>query len=334
MKSNLFILAATAALSLVAAGTVRAEANLNPGELRTKAMALLAPLPEKMPGADQDRPAQVALGKALYFEKKLSVNNQQSCNDCHRVDGNRSGVDNQATSAGAHGKRGDRNSPTTLNAGFHLAQFWDGRAKDLSQQAKGPVLNPVEMAMPNEGEVIKRLEADARYVRMFKAAYPDEAKPVTYDNFARAVAAFERTLITHDRFDTFLKGNDKALKREELAGLNLFLTIGCTTCHVGPAIGGSMYQKVGLVHRYANTNDIGRFKITSEEGDEFRFKVPSLRNIALTYPYFHDGQAQDLPSAVKQMAYMQLGKELTPDQVSSLVAFLGSLSDTKRKAAN
>jgi len=335
MKRNTLILAASAALYLLAAGTVCvAESNLNPGELRMKAISILAPLPEKMPGAEKDRPAQVALGKELYFEKKLSVNNQQSCNDCHRVDGNRSGVDNQPTSAGAHGKRGDRNSPTTLNAGFHLAQFWDGRAKDLAQQAKGPVLNPVEMAMPNEQEVIKRLEADPRYVRMFKAAYPGEANPVTYDNFASAVAAFERTLVTHDRFDDFLKGKDQALKREEMEGLNLFLTIGCTTCHVGPTIGGSMYQKIGLVHRYANTNDIGRFKITSEEGDEFRFKVPSLRNIALTYPYFHDGQAQDLPSAVKQMAYMQLGKELTPDQISSLVAFLGSLSDTTRKAAD
>jgi cytochrome c peroxidase len=240
-------------------------------------------------------------------------------------------VDNEATSDGAEGKLGDRNSPTTLNAGFHFAQFWDGRAKDLAEQAKGPVLNPVEMAMPDEKEVIKRLEADADYPKLFKAAFPGEAKPISYDNFARAVAAFERTLITHDRFDDFLKGDDKALNAQELEGLNLFLSAGCTTCHVGPTIGGNMYQKVGIIHPYPNTNDVGRLKITGEEWDLYRFKVPSLRNVALTHPYFHDGKAADLNSAVKQMAYMQLGKELTDKEISSLNAFLNCLSDKTRK---
>jgi cytochrome c peroxidase len=250
------------------------------------------------------------------------------------VDQNRAGVDNEPTSEGAHGKRGDRNSPTTLNAGFHFAQFWDGRAKDLVEQAKGPVLNPVEMAMPDEKEVVKRLEADADYPKLFKAAFPGEDKPINYHNFARAVAAFERTLVTRDRFDDFLKGDDKALNAQELQGLSLFLTVGCTTCHVGPTIGGNMYQKIGVIHPYANTNDVGRIKVTGEEWDQYRFKVPSLRNVALTYPYFHDGQTGDLRSAVKQMAYMQLGKELTDNDISSLTAFLNSLSDKTRKAAN
>ena len=331
-KFLLLISSATVALGLSSSGSA-ADAALTPAELRTKAKAFLSPLPDKMPGAENDRTAQIALGEKLYFDKRLSVNNKQSCNDCHLVDQNRAGVDNQPTSEGAHGKRGDRNSPTTLNAGFHFAQFWDGRAKDLVEQAKGPVLNPVEMAMPTEQEVIKRLEADAAYPGMFKAAFPGEDKPVTYQNFARAVAAFERTLITHDRFDDFLKGDDKALNAQELQGLNLFLTIGCTTCHVGPTIGGSMYQKLGIIHAYANTNDVGRIKVTGEEWDQFRFKVPSLRNVALTYPYFHDGRASDLPSAVRQMAWMQLGKELTDSEVASLATFLKSLSDKTRKPA-
>jgi cytochrome c peroxidase len=183
-----------------------AETTLSASDLRAKAKAFVQPLPDKMPGAEKDTPAQIDLGQKLYFERRLSVNGKQSCNDCHMVDQNRAGVDNERTSDGAEGKLGTRNSPTTLNAGFHFVQFWDGRAKDLVEQAKGPVLNPVEMAMPDENEVVKRLEADANYPELFKAAFPSEVKPISYHNFARAVAAFERTLITHDRFDDFLKG--------------------------------------------------------------------------------------------------------------------------------
>ena len=332
-QKSFAILCATAGLLGASLCQCLADATPEAAELRTKAKAFIQPLPDKMPGAEKDTPAQIELGQKLYFDRQLSDNGKQSCNDCHKVDQNRAGVDNEPTSEGAHGKRGDRNSPTTLNAGFHVAQFWDGRAKDLAAQAKGPVLNPVEMAMPDEKEVVRRLEADAQYPKLFKAAFPGEQKPINYDNFAQAVAAFERTLITHDRLDDFLKGDDKALSAQELAGLNLFLTVGCTTCHVGPTIGGGMYQKVGLVHPYANTNDVGRMKITSDTGDRLYFKVPSLRNIALTYPYFHDGQAANLQSAVKQMAYMQLGKELTDQEVASLTTFLNTLSDKTRKAS-
>lgn len=334
MNQKTFLMVSSIAVLLGAAlGSSAAEATPDVPALRAKAKSFMQPLPDKMPGADKDLPAAITLGEKLYFDKRMSANGKQSCNDCHMVDQNRAGVDNEPTSVGAHGKRGDRNSPTTLNAGFHFTQFWDGRAKDLVEQAKGPVLNPVEMAMPDEQEVIKRLGADADYPKLFKAAFPGEDKPINYNNFARAVAAFERTLITHDRFDEFLKGDDKALNAQELQGLNLFLTAGCTTCHVGPTIGGNMYQKIGLLHPYANTNDVGRIKITGEEWDQYRFKVPSLRNVALTHPYFHDGQVGDLNSAVKQMAYMQLGKELTADEISALTAFLNSLSDKTRKAA-
>lgn len=334
MKQNSYLILTSIALGLSAAlSCPAAETTPTAAELRTKAKAFFQPLPDKMPGADKDTPAQIELGKKLYFDRQMSVNGKQSCNDCHLVDENRAGVDNEPTSEGAHGKRGDRNSPTTLNAGFHFAQFWDGRAKDLAEQAKGPVLNPGEMAMPDEKEVVRRLAADAQYPKMFKAAFPSEAAPINYDSFALAVAAFERTLITHDRFDDFLKGDDRALNTRELQGLNMFLTNGCTTCHVGPTMGGNMYQKIGIIHPYANTNDVGRAKVTGEEWDQYRFKVPSLRNVALTYPYFHDGQVRDLSSAVKQMAYMQLGKELTDSEVSLLTAFLNSLSDKTRKAA-
>lgn len=303
-------------------------------ELRTKALELLEPLPDKMPGAEKDTPPLIRLGEKLYFEKRISVNGKLSCNDCHKVDGDGPGVDNQPTSEGVHGKRGDRNSPTTLNAGFHFSQFWDGRAKDLEEQAKGPVLNPVEMAMPDETEVLRRLQADRDYPNLFKTAFPSQANPVTYDNFGRAIAAFERTLITRDRFDDFLKGDDRALSALELKGLSTFLDTGCTTCHVGPTLGGNMYQKMGLIHRYANTNDIGRFKVTQEEGDEFRFKVPSLRNVAMTWPYFHDGAVPDLATAIKTMAHLQLNKQLTQDELEALKAFLSSLNDKKRRASS
>jgi cytochrome c peroxidase len=304
----------------------------DPGALRTKAKTMLAALPDKMPGAENDTPALVDLGKKLYFEKRLSLDEKMSCNTCHQVDNNHSGVDNEATSLGVHGKRGDRNSPTSLNAGFHFAQFWDGRAKNLEEQAKGPVLNPVEMAMPNEAEVIKRLSTDAEYPKLFKAAFPGIDSPLNYDNVARAVAAFERTLITRDRFDDFLKGDDKALTATEQRGLDLFLTTGCTTCHTGPLIGANMYQKIGIFHAYPNTADKGRFKVTNEDWDEYRFKVPSLRNVALTWPYFHDGAVADLDTAIRQMTFLQLDRKLADEEVGALKAFLTSLSDKNRRA--
>jgi cytochrome c peroxidase len=299
-------------------------------DLRASALKVLAPLPEKMPGAENDTPARVKLGRELFFEKKLSANNTQSCNSCHAVDQNRGGVDNEPTSPGAFGKRGGRNSPTVLNAGFHIAQFWDGRAKTLEDQAKGPVLNPGEMAMPSEAAVIEKLKAEKKYVGAFKKAFPGESDPITYDNFAKAVGAFERTLRTHDRFDDFLKGDDKALTAAELKGLDTYLSIGCTTCHTGPLLGGNDYKKLGILNAYENTSDKGRIEVTKEDYDEFVFKVPSLRNIALTAPYFHDGTQKTLEETIQKMAWLQLGKKLTADETRDLSAFLRALSDKKR----
>jgi len=294
--------------------------------LRTNASLVFQPLPDRMPGAENDTPTKIALGKKLYFEPRLSKNESQSCNTCHQVDDGKAGVDNEPTSEGAFGERGDRNSPTVWNAGFHIAQFWDGRAPDLAEQAKGPVLNPVEMAMPDEAEVVKRLSADNQYPQLFKQAFPQDPKPVSYENMAWAIAAFERTLISRDRFDDFLKGRDDALTQAEKEGLVLFLDIGCTTCHNGPFIGANAYHKSGLVNPYEFQKDKGRFDVTKEEDDEYKFKVPSLRNVALTHPYFHDGQVAQLSDVVKRMGWMQLAKELTDAEVKSIVAFLNSLS--------
>jgi len=301
-----------------------------PSELRTGALKVLEPIPEKMPGSENDTPARVKLGRDLFFEKKLSANNTQSCNSCHAVDHNRGGVDNEPTSPGAFGKRGGRNSPTVLNAGFHIAQFWDGRAKTLEDQAKGPVLNPGEMGMPSEAAVVEKLKAEKKYVGAFKKAFPGDSDPVTYDNFAKAVGSFERTLRTHDRFDDFLKGDDKALTAAELKGLDTFLSIGCTTCHTGPLLGGNDYKKLGILNAYENTADKGRIEVTKEDYDEFVFKVPSLRNIALTAPYFHDGSQKTLEQTVQKMAWLQLGKKLSAEETSDLTAFLRALSDKKR----
>lgn len=301
-------------------------------ELRAMVSNFVKPLPETIPGSEKDTEALVSLGKSLFFEKQLSANNSQSCNSCHAVDQNKGGVDNEATSPGAFGKRGGRNSPTVLNAGFHLAQFWDGRAPSLEAQAKGPILNPIEMAIPSEAEAVRKISAIDSYKEAFGKAFPGQKSPVTYDNIANAIAAFERTLVTHDRFDDFLKGNDSALTPAELAGLNTFTTTGCVSCHNGPLLGANSFQKMGVVNPYANTEDLGRESVTKAAEDHFKFKVPSLRNIALTAPYFHDGKAATLEDAVRQMAWLQLGRKLEDAQVQSIVTFLHSLTDKPRAA--
>lgn len=323
MKSKYLIPAL--ALAGVLAGSLQAQTPA-PAELRKKALEAITPIPATMPGAEKDTPALVGLGKKLYFEKRLSANNQQSCNSCHQVDGGKAGVDHEPTSPGAFGKRGGRNSPTTLNAGFHIAQFWDGRAETLADQAKGPILNPIEMGMPKDVDVIQKLSGISSYKKTFAKSFPGETNPLTYDNLAKAIAAFERTLVTRDRFDDFLKGDDKALSTAEQKGLHEFMTVGCTTCHYGPLVGANSYRKVGAVNPYANTTDKGRIEVTKEEEDLFVFKVPSLRNIALTAPYFHDGASRSLTDAVSQMAWMQLGQKLTDEQVTSITTFLRALN--------
>lgn len=318
-----------ATLSIVVASHAQDLTKTAVAELRRAAQDQIGTIPDRMPGADRDSKELVQLGEKLFFEKRLSVNNKISCNSCHAVDNRKGGVDNEPTSPGAFGERGGRNSPTVLNAGFQTTQFWDGRAETLEHQAKGPILNPVEMAMPKDVDVLDRLKALEEYKTMFARTFRDAADPITYDNVAKAIAAYERTLVTRDRFDDFLKGDDKALSHQELRGLKAFLDLGCTACHNGPVLGGNSFQKIGLVKPF-ETSDVGRFEVTKEPDDKHKFKVPILRNVEITGPYFHDGKLASLDEVVKKMAWHQLGQELNDNQVRELVAFLKALTDKER----
>ncbi|MEN8187205.1 MAG: cytochrome-c peroxidase [Bacteroidota bacterium] len=300
-------------------------------ELQTKSKNLFGELPSEAKSDKNPITAEkVALGKSLYFDKILSKDQTQSCNTCHNL--NTYGVDNLSFSPGdKDGTLGGRNSPTTLNAALHISQFWDGREPDVEAQAGGPVLNPVEMGMPDEGTVVKRLIESDKYPDLFAKAFPNEEKPITYENMKNAIGAFERKLITPSKFDDYLGGDDTALNEKEKEGLQLFIDKGCTTCHIGNVLGGNMYQKFGLYGDYwemtkSEKIDNGRFEVSKQEGDKFIFKTPSLRNIEKTYPYFHDGSVKDLNEAVKIMAKAQLNKELTDAEVESIVAFLSTLT--------
>ena len=294
--------------------------------LMKKALRYFEPLPAQMPGAEQDSAARVALGKQLFHEPRLSINDTQSCSSCHRLEKGAAGVDNLATSPGAKGQIGTRNSPTVLNAGFQSSQFWDGRAENLVEQAKGPILNPIEMGMPNEKAVVDKLSAITEYREAFKQAFPKSKPALTYQNIAEAIAAFERTLVTPSRFDDYLNGNVAALNEREKQGLTLFIKLNCVSCHDGPLLGGSSFEKLGKEHAYANQSDLGVYAISLNEDDRMVFKVASLRNVALTAPYFHDGKIASLEEAVRLMGKLQLSEEMSSDQVNDVVSFLATLS--------
>jgi cytochrome c peroxidase len=266
----------------------------------------------------------ITLGRMLYYEPRLSKSQAISCNSCHDLASY--GVDHQPTSDGHKGQKGDRNSPTVFNAAAHFSQFWDGRAADVEAQAKGPVLNPVEMAMPTEGKVVAVLESMPEYVALFTKAFPNEKKPITYDNMARAIGAFERRLMTPSRWDALLNGDAAALTPEETVGLKTFLDAGCQACHNGALLGGTSYQKLGAAKLYPGVTDPGRFTVTKVEADKGVFKVPSLRNIEKTGPYYHDGKVASLDQAVRNMAEYQLGKNLSDVEVRQIIAFLKALT--------
>lgn len=292
--------------------------------LAERARTTFGPLPEEVPNPDNVATAsKIDLGRMLYYDPRLSKNHDVSCNSCHRLDA--FGVDNEPTSPGHRGLRGDRNSPTVYNAALHMAQFWDGRAVDVEEQAKGPILNPVEMASRDEASVVQVLESIPGYVTLFEKAFREDSDPVTYENMARAIGAFERRLMTPSRFDDFMQGDLGALDAEERKGLETFLAVGCHTCHTGPALGGRLYRKIGFIFPY-ETEDIGREKLTDDPIDRYVFKVPSLRNVAKTGPYLHDGSIVELREMVRLMGYHQLGLELSDDQVDSIVIFLGTLT--------
>lgn len=302
----------------------------NTDELQKNAAQIFKPLPvQAIDSANPITDEKVILGKTLFFDPRLSLTGNNSCNSCHNI--NTFGVDNQATSTGDNGGKGSRNSPSVFNAALHIAQFWDGRAKNVEEQAGGPVLNPKEMAMPSKDFVVKRLDSVQKYKDMFKAAFPGDANPVSYDNLQKAIGAFERTLITPSAFDKYLAGDNTAINEEQKAGMKEFMNAGCTTCHSGVTVGGAMFQKFGLFADYRTLTgsvikDEGKKDITKMDADKDYFKVPSLRNITKTGPYFHDGSVADLSKAVQIMGKLQLNKELTNDQTKKIIAFLETLT--------
>jgi len=265
----------------------------------------------------------VELGKKLFFDPRLSKSGFISCNSCHNL--SMGGTDNLKSSIGDHWQQGPINAPTVLNSSMSLAQFWDGRAKDLKAQAGGPIANPGEMGFTHE-LAVSVLQSIPQYVTEFHKVFGKDK--VDIDQVTEAIAAFEETLVTPDsRFDQWLKGDKKALNEKELAGYTLFKSAGCVACHNGPAVGGNSFQKMGLVEPYnAKSPAEGRSAVTGKDADRFNFKVPSLRNVELTYPYFHDGEAATLEQAVDTMGRLQLGRKFNPEENSQIVAFLKTLT--------
>ncbi len=266
---------------------------------------------------------KVELGKTLWFDPRLSKSGAISCNSCHNLA--RGGTDNMPSSIGHGWEIGPINSPTVLNADLNIAQFWDGRAEDLEAQAGGPIENPLEMASNHE-LAVKTLNSIPEYRNLFKAAFGTDAINIT--QVTDAIAEFEKSLRTPDSpFDNWLKGDDKALTDDQLEGYALFKSKGCIACHSGPLAGGQMFQKMGLMKPYMTSNEaIGRAAVTGNDSDKFVFKVPTLRNIDRTYPYFHDGSVWDLKEAVKIMADIQLNSKMTETEADKVVEFLKSLS--------
>jgi len=276
---------------------------------------LVSPIPQHIV-VDKKK---AALGKALFFDTRLSIDDTLSCATCHNLkDG---GDDNLRVSFGYHGLTGTRNSPTVYNAVFNFRQFWDGRAANLQEQAAGPVENPVEMANSFQ-RLIPKLNKTP-YKQQFEAIYKDG---ITKTNITNAIAEYEKTLITpNSPFDRYLRGDTKALSNAAKEGYTLFKTKGCILCHQGVNIGGNMYNKFGI-YSDANSSDMGRYDVTHRERDKYFFKVPSLRNVARTAPYFHDGSEPSLRKAVLTMAEYQLGRKITDDEVDKILAFLRSLN--------
>jgi cytochrome c peroxidase len=303
-------------------------------EVMKRANTLFKPIPDELKSLKGKpvTPELVELGKALYFDPRLSRSGFISCNSCHNL--GMGGADFQETSVGHGWKRGPRNAPTVFNAVFNIAQFWDGRAKDLKEQAKGPVQAAVEMNNTPE-MTVQTLKSMPEYVDMFGKAFRSDKDSVTFDNMAQAIEMFEATLLTPDsRFDKYLKGDSSALSAQEKTGLEKFISKGCAACHGGINMGGTGYYKFGVMERPKSellSGDKGRFKVTSLDKDEYFFKSPSLRNIALTSPYFHSGKVWSLEDAVSTMGSVQLGISLTKNDVQDIVAFLHTTTGLQPK---
>lgn len=295
-------------------------------------------LPQKAPepADNPSTPAKIELGKMLFFDPRFSSTGTVSCNSCHNL--MEGGDDSRQVSMGVHGRAGDRSAPTVWNAAFHSVQFWDGRAATLEEQVKGPMVNPVEMGMKSLDEAMDRVRAVPGYVPYFEKAFGKDS--VNVDNAAKAVAAFERTLITpNSPYDRYLKGDKKAMTEQQIRGMKAFVANGCSACHSGPVfdgpsnpLGTGFYAKFPTftdspeVKKYHLMDDLGRYEVTKKEEDKHRFRVPTLRNIALTAPYFHNGSINSLDETVRVMAKVQLNKDLSDQDISDIVAFLNALT--------
>lgn len=317
-----------------AKATASAAVSAAPGTIDKAALALFQPplpavIESKTNPITEDK---ITLGRALFYETRLSASNEISCNTCHVL--SKDGADSRKSSVGHKKQEGRRNSPTVYNAAGHFTQFWDGRAKDVEEQSKGPITNPIEMAMESDQNVLKELAGVKWYREQFAKAFPGSGDagagsakdPITMDNLASAIGAFERKLVTPSRWDKFLAGDESALTADEKAGFATFTATGCQACHNGTYVGGQSFQKLGAVTPWPKTEDLGRYELTKKEEDKHVFKVPSLRNIAKTAPYFHDGSIPTLEEAVKAMGKHQLGKTLSDAETKSIVTWLNTLS--------
>ena len=329
---------AAASTAAVSAPQNSADVSAEDKALLERAQATFKPLPD-LAEMQKIRPfteEQVKLGQQLWYETRLSKGNTVSCNSCHNLA--TAGVDNMPTSAGHKSQFGARNPPTALNAALLGSQFWDGRAADVEEQAGGPLLNPVEMANATEADAAAKIAGIPEYQEKFKAAFPEDGA-VSFKNITAALGAFERTLLTPTRWDDYLKGNVSALSEQERKGVRAFMDNGCMSCHSGVNLGGTMFQKFGLVdgpywkHIDDPKHDKGRADVTKKAEDEFFFRVPGLRNVERTYPYFHNGSVWELDKAVNIMAKAQLGKTLAPEDTENIVAFLKALSGNVPESA-
>jgi|SRR5208283_1377459 len=310
---------------VLAAGLGLTGCGPKPVTVDSAQLEMFKPLPGVVESAKNPlTQAKADLGRMLYYDPRLSKGQDVSCNTCHDLA--KYGVDGDRVSDGHKGQKGTRNAPTVYNAAGHFVQFWDGRAPDVEEQSKGPMLNPVEMAMASDKAVVAVLKSIPEYVSAFQQAFPGEEDPVTFGNAARAIGVFERKLVTPARWDKFLEGDQSALTNAEKAGFNKFMEAGCQACHAGAYVGGQIYQKLGLATPYPDTSDPGREAVTKQASDRMVFKVPSLRNVEKTAPYFHNGKVVTLEEAIKEMALHQLGKPLMRDEVASIVVFLKTLT--------
>ncbi|TGL62290.1 cytochrome-c peroxidase [Leptospira ognonensis] len=294
-------------------------------DLQEEAKTKIGSLPLISPGSEMDTPAMIRLGEKIFRDNSLSLNSVQSCSTCHLLSGNNVGTDGQPTSLGTFGQMGRRNTPSIFNVGFLNTIFWDGRKSSLLDQALLPFVDQSEMALASSDDLLARLNAKSEYANLFSSAYPLDPA-IQLNSVKSSLSAFERTLVSKSRFDDFVNGNPYAITLAEKEGLRLFLDLNCMNCHAGPMLGGNKFVKLDTKYNY-NPKDLGRFEFTGIETDKYFFRTPSLRNVALTAPYFHDGSVRSIEEAVRRMNEYEAPRPISEAEVTSLVTFLRSLSD-------